>query len=322
MWAITSYYNPVRSRRRLSNYKIFRANLRIPLVAVELSFDGQFDLTKDDADVVVQISGGAILWQKERLLNVALKSVPSNASTIAWIDCDVIFERLDWAAEAKAQLREKEVVQLFSEVVDLNSNEVAPRSGPADNFLTTQGIVRLKDNDEKKAFTIRVNNPTTRSVARGLAWAANRKTLEEHGFYDASIIGSGDRCMAYAMYGRFDDVMHALYMNEVQKENYIRWAARFHETVRGRVGYVRGRLFHLWHGNFQSRGYDERHKALLKYNFNPEKDIEIGPNGAWKWARPRTELADFLLRYFESRDEDGRERHNEHFSAVPGVGSE
>ena len=73
MWAITTYFNPVQYKRRLSNYKIFRANLGIPLVTVELSFDGRFELTNRDADILIQISGGAVLWQKERLLNVALK---------------------------------------------------------------------------------------------------------------------------------------------------------------------------------------------------------------------------------------------------------
>ena len=94
MWAITSYYNPVRYKRRLSNYRLFRANLGVPLVAVELSFDGQFELTEKDADILLQISGGAVLWQKERLLNLAIKAVPPNASSIAWIDCDTMKNRI------------------------------------------------------------------------------------------------------------------------------------------------------------------------------------------------------------------------------------
>jgi len=99
MWAITSYYNPARYKCRLANYRIFRKNLITPLVTVELSFDGKFELTEGDADILIQISGGAVLWQKERLLNVAIKSVPPNVDSIAWVDCDVIFERSNWIAE-------------------------------------------------------------------------------------------------------------------------------------------------------------------------------------------------------------------------------
>ena len=76
IWAITSFFNPVRYQRRLLNYRVFRSRLGIPLVAVELSFDGQFELTKCDADILIQVSGGAVHWQKERLLNIALESVP------------------------------------------------------------------------------------------------------------------------------------------------------------------------------------------------------------------------------------------------------
>jgi hypothetical protein len=63
----------------------------------KLSFDGGFELTKDDADILIQISGGAVLWQKERLLNLAIKLVPLHVKSIAWLDCDVIFDRPDWA---------------------------------------------------------------------------------------------------------------------------------------------------------------------------------------------------------------------------------
>ena len=48
MWAVTSYYNPARFRRRLANYKTFRANLAVPLVTVELSFDGNFELLETE----------------------------------------------------------------------------------------------------------------------------------------------------------------------------------------------------------------------------------------------------------------------------------
>jgi hypothetical protein len=62
-------------------------------VTVELSFDGRFDLTDQDADILIQLSGGAVLWQKERLLNLAIKAAPAGVKHIAWFDCDVILQR-------------------------------------------------------------------------------------------------------------------------------------------------------------------------------------------------------------------------------------
>ena len=82
-------------------------------MTVELSFDGRFELVGSDAEILIQLSGGAVLWQKERLLNLALKAVPSGVEKIAWLDCDVILERTDWVEEAKKQLDEFNVIQLF-----------------------------------------------------------------------------------------------------------------------------------------------------------------------------------------------------------------
>jgi hypothetical protein len=64
MWAITSYFNPVGYKRRLSNYRVFRANLEIPVVTVDLSFDGEFELKEKDSDILIQISGGAVLGKR------------------------------------------------------------------------------------------------------------------------------------------------------------------------------------------------------------------------------------------------------------------
>jgi hypothetical protein len=303
MWAITSYYNPVRSKRRLSNYRIFRANLRAPLIAVELSFDGKFELTREDADILVQLSGGAVLWQKERLLNVGLQSLPPDADSLAWLDCDVIFDRPDWVAQAEAQLRQNDFVQLFSEMVDLSRDDLSIRSEHADIAPSAYGLVRLATTDVEKAFTVVQPRPTKRPVSRGLAWAGKRSVLDQHGFYDALIVGSGDRSMVFAMYGRFEDLMNSLAMTDAQRNHYMRWAAPFHEVVRGRITHIPGRIYHLWHGDLQDRGYHERHKMLSKYDFDPEADVKVGPSGAWEWARPRPDLAEFLARYFASRNE-------------------
>ncbi len=103
-WAITSYFNPVRYRRRLSNFKIFRKHLTVPLVAVELAYSDDFELQEQDADILVQLRGGAVLWHKERLLNVALKALPRSCRKAAWLDCDIVFRSQDWAQCASALL--------------------------------------------------------------------------------------------------------------------------------------------------------------------------------------------------------------------------
>ena len=95
-WAITSYFNPAGYGSRRANYRHFRKHLGVPLVAVELSFDGNFELTEGDAEILIQLTGGDVMWQKERLLNLALEALPPECDKVMSIDCDVIFTDPDW----------------------------------------------------------------------------------------------------------------------------------------------------------------------------------------------------------------------------------
>jgi len=304
LWAITAYFNPAGYRRRLSNYRIFRANLAAPLVTVELSFDGRFELTDDDADILIQLSGGAVLWQKERLLNIAIQSVPQSAKSIAWLDCDVIFGRPDWMQEAEQKLSENNIVQLFSDVVDLGPGGY-PASVQHDDIRPTgHGIVSAINNGglEKLDAAVESGKNSRQPFPTGMAWAARRKILEGRGFYDALIVGGGDRATVHAIYGQFE--VPLLQLNKPRHDHYLRWARAYHEVVAGKIDNVPGRIFHLWHGNFLNRNSRGRQRLLAGFDYHPDLDLRIGPNGAWHWARPRPDLEAFLRTYFISRAED------------------
>jgi hypothetical protein len=302
VWAITSYFNPARFKGRLPNYRIFRANLGIPLVTVELSFDGRFELEEGDADILVQVTGGAVLWQKERLLNLALKSVPSAEKYIAWIDGDVIFERPDWMDEAAKQLADYNVVQLLSHQVDLSPEDHHTNFEYRDTPASGQGIVSMVS--ETKAETLPTPGRNRRSFAWGLAWAARREILQDHGLYDAMVVGGGTRALVSAMYGEFDKITEAFQLSPARQEHYLSWARPYHEAVGGRIGHVPGRLYHLWHGKLENRNYGGRYQGLVDFNFEPS-DIVIGANGAWEWARSKPDLEKYLMNHFVNRAEDG-----------------
>ncbi len=310
MWAVTSFYNPARFKRRLANYKIFRANLEIPLVTVELSFNGHFELTETDADILIQISGGAILWQKERLLNLAIKSVPSGVKNVAWIDCDVIFDRGDWMDEAELQLEKVNIVQLYSEVVDLEPE--GHNSSFRERNSTGRGLISLIDGNAREQIdaataswgSLEASNGKNRSFPVGIAWAARRTILEEFGLYDAMIVGGADRAMLHAIFGQFDKEIQLHHLSNSHKEHYLKWARPFRRVIAEKVGHVPGRIYHLWHGEFFNRKYSSRHRLFADFAFEPDADLMVGPNGAWQWARPRPELERFLVNYFAGRAED------------------
>jgi len=303
VWAITSYYNPVGYARRLSNFRIFRKNLGVQLAALELSFNGRFELTAEDADVLIQISGGAVLWQKERLLNLALAAVPRDVEDVAWLDCDIIFKRPDWVAEAQNRLKQLNVVQLFSEAVFIRAEEYGAISLHENGFAYVPGLASLSN---AKDLILTGSNLERNSVkyVTGFAWAAKRRLLETHGFYDAAIAGSGDSLMAAAMLGRYESISKRYLFSEPRQRHYFRWAIPFCSSVAGSLGCVPGTIFHLKHGELENRRYSDRQQVFSNFEFDPDVDIKIGPNGAWQWARPRPDLEAHLRKYFASRAED------------------
>jgi hypothetical protein len=43
-----------------------------------------------------------------------------------------------------------------------------------------------------------------------------------------------------------------------------------------RVGYVAGRLYHLWHGEPKNPKDSERHHWLADFTFDPDADLMVG----------------------------------------------
>ncbi len=138
LWSITAYFNPLGSARRLDNYRAFRAALRCRLVTVELGF-GEFALDTGDADILVQIPGRDLLWQKERLLNIALEQLPDDCDKVAWLDSDIVFVRRDWAAATSRALDDHRIVQPFSTFQEV----LPPRKSEAGSYVRVPGTRRF-----------------------------------------------------------------------------------------------------------------------------------------------------------------------------------
>lgn len=306
LWGITAYFNPAGYRSRLSTYLTFRKNLQIPLVAVELSFNRQFELRDDDAEIVVRLIGKDVLWQKERLLNLGLRALPRECDAVAWLDCDVVFANEAWPQLAYAALTQFPIVQLFSERCNLARGAIHNEAGwsPVDIVAPGVGhtiaIGRLQPDDLRVAGNFTTGRPTT-----GLAWAARRPLLERHRLYDASVMGGGDRAIVCAAIGRFDSWIDAVAANDRQRQHYLAWGEPFLAEVGGKLGYVDGRIFHLWHGDASDRRYSQRHRELGQFDFDPSKDISIDANGCWQWSSNKPAMHRFVRDYFLARKEDG-----------------
>jgi hypothetical protein len=94
-------------------------------------------------------------------------------------------------------------------------------------------------------------------------------------------------------------------MNATRAAHFLEWAMPFYEAVQGRVSFVSGNLFHLWHGESEHRRYRERQSGFAAFEFDPRSDIAIDDGGAWRWSSGKPEMHEFVRRYLGSRKEDG-----------------
>jgi hypothetical protein len=304
LWAITSYFNPAGYLQRQRNFRTFRERLRAPLIVVELAVDRAFDLGPGDADQVIRIKDGDVMWQKERLLNVALSRVPVECTAVAWFDCDVILERPDWVEATMQALERAPLVQLFRDRFNLGQGVLPEDVDPGPYALGQSLAFRLKEGVSPSILN-EIGNVRQWNASLGLAWAARRQLIERYGLYDAGILGGGDRALAGAALGQLQAIARPWYSDGVRVEHYRRWAEPFHEAVRGNVEHLDGRLFHLWHGDRANRGYLTRYQDLQPFEFDPDHDLRVSPEGAWQWNSDKPAMHAYVRDYFRSRREDG-----------------
>lgn len=182
LWSISCYFNPCHYKTKYSNYRRFRRHLKTPLCTIELAYAGTYELQEGDADLLLQIQGQDILWQKERLLNLALSQLPPDCHAVAWLDADIIFDDSDSLNIASQLLDRYTLVQPFSHLLDLPQHvaleaakDLAPQRNSVAWGLETYGL-------SAQDLSVLGSSQKYR-LSPGQAWVARRDLLDKHGFY-------------------------------------------------------------------------------------------------------------------------------------------
>ncbi|TAK12009.1 MAG: hypothetical protein EPO32_10095 [Anaerolineae bacterium] len=307
LWAITSYYNPAGYTSRKRNYDQFRAALRqqgVPLLAVEAAMGNGFELHADDADLLIQGKGGAVLWQKERLLNIALANLPDDCDKVVWMDNDVLLTPGDWANKTAALLEEYLVVQPFTTYTRMHTGK-----GPAAEHLNQLPVGREEGQRyHSMAWGVAHKGyPAVPSYKErghtGFAWAARRDIFDGLGFFDGAITGGGDLLIALALYSGAEHIPFSQLppgMGRALRE----WADAIHARVERSIGYTEASLFHQWHGSTVDRLYGHRNQILVESDYDPARDLRVNEFGAFEWATDKPALQRWCRDYFNQRRED------------------
>lgn len=300
-FVVSAYFNPLGYGTRLENYRRFIAGLEsvgVSFRVVECALGGApFELPNDTP--YIRVRSRDIMWQKERLLNVALRALPAICTKVAWLDCDVLFENERWVEEASRALDLYPVVQVFDTAVRLPRGQIVCSGG--EEIFPSFGAVY---NACSKHV---ISGDFARHGYTGFGWAARRNWLDECGLYDVCVVGGGDHLMAHAFAGdvRSPCLDHTFGSVTTLRRHFESWAKVVGDCVRGQIGVVGGRLLHLWHGDIADRRYFARSRDFQLFGFDPYVDLRLGKEGAWEWASSKTAMHNWIVQYFRQRCEDG-----------------
>ena len=298
---ITTYFNACGYKTRRRNYDLFVKLMRdsgVPCITVECAFgDNPFEL--EDSLDVIQVRSDCVLWQKERLLNLAASWLPASCRYVAWLDCDLVFQNPNWAVDAERLLERFNIVQLFESCARLNEGNCI-----WDNPSRVPSFASIVPNDRN---VLNAGN-FDKHGHTGYAWAMRREIFDQVGLYEHAICGTGDHFMAHAVYGNYGFCINQAFKgNQSQIRHLKDWGSDFESLVRGNLAAVPGEVLHLWHGDTANRKYLLRMYDLGRLGFDSWRDIVAPPGQPLLWHpdMDKPDLRDYFMRYFESRREDG-----------------
>jgi len=299
---VTCVGNPIRWKSRIELYEQFEAHMLdsgVHLTTVECTYgDRPSELSCDRRVnyIRVRADGGALVWNKENLLNIGISRLPPEAKFIATIDADVTFRRRNWAAETVHALQHYHVIQPWSDAYDLGPNDEHLELHRSFSRLVHERRP-IMQGPNAKVGPYQFGHP-------GYAWAWTRQALEWlGGLVETAALGAADHHMAMALIGKVDDSIPGN-IGEAYAAPLRGWQDRALRHIAMNISYVPGSIEHSWHGPKARRAYVDRWSILTRNHFDPAADLKHNTYGVVELAGNKPELRHDIDQYFRSRCED------------------
>lgn len=268
--------------RRLANYLVFRTALETAGLRVYTAAAG------DDvpgADWLYDLAKNQTLWQKERMLNLAVQQLPSDLDVVAWCDADLIFDCESIAQAITHAARVWPVAQLW-QYVTMIGPDARPEAWPG-GVLQAESIASYHYQRPGLPIDPRAGHP-------GFAWVMRRDSWDAMGgLYEYDPSGIADGMMAAAWLGAGAHNPYLRNAPPAMCRHALEWCRQADRVIRGRVGYVPLAIGHLYHGAIRDRQYPERRRQLLAAGYSPTDHVTATSGGllAWSDAAPRALVA-------------------------------
>lgn len=270
---VTVLWNP--DELRVQNYVCMMADLEAAGLRVWTAAAG-VSLPAGARGWEYDVDPQQILWQKERLLNLAVQQLPAEVDVVAWIDADVIFDCEHLAQAFEHAARIWPVAQLW-QYVTMIGQEQAVEAWPG-------GVTRA---ESIAAYCYqRRGCPVDPGMGHpGFAWLMRREIWDAiGGLYEYDLSGIADGLMAGAWLGAGPADHYLRVCSPCLRAHAMRWCARAWSIVAGRVGYVPIAIGHLYHGAILQRQYMERRRQLCAYDYSPTDHVVATAGELLSWS--------------------------------------
>ena len=261
---ISCYYNSEKSPYRLKAFKAWHSSIKhLNHRVIECVIgDGTPELGFLNDKNITTINTPDLLWHKESILNKIISDLPKEFKYIFWIDADVIFTNLDWLTDGVKALQTSNIIQPFEYCVHLDENQTVPTFNM--NVVTQSKSPNRVNSKVWRSFSANFSDKINWESENynehghvGFAWGARREILDAVPLYDRALIGGADHLICHAAAGQIPcSCITKSFTDNLDEIN--EWSRRFAYIINGKIGYVKGNLFHIWHGDIEKRQYLKR----------------------------------------------------------------
>lgn len=308
---ISCFFNPLNSPYRTKAFNHFlksikHLNYRITECVIG---DGKRQLPDDPNIDVIHTEN--LLWHKEALLNRIVARLPKKFKYIFWVDADVIFTNKNWLVDGVKALQTASIIQPFEYCVHMEKDELKPSF---DLVCAKANVYNISTRDMRVWRSFCANHATHGNNVSGhnnydvhghvgFAWGARRSVLDTVPLYDKALIGGADHIIAHAAAGHIPHrCIEKSFTEDITEVTF--WSRRFQRVIKN-IGYVKGDLYHIWHGDIKKRDYLQRIK-----DFTPvAKTItKKDKNGMYITKSGKDER--YMQDYFRRREVSNTHVHN------------
>lgn len=312
LYVVTPVINAGRFRTRWKMYEDFAkhvAEAGAILYTVEVAF-GDRAFVIPDSPTVIRLRTLHELWLKERAINLGVQRLPQDWKYVAWVDADGLFIRHDWADETRHALQHWPIVQMWSQLIDLDQDYNIMQTLRSFMDIQLNGVTPRK----KSCYGQEMIGAGQKFGAPGMAWAARREAWNQlGGLIDYSILGAGDWYFANAIMGTMDtcinlrnDVTGPFMEKMLRYQENVRQSRWEERSILGNVGLVKGVIAHYWHGPRINRKYGTRGEILARAVYDPDKDLKVDWQGLYQLTNRNPQLRKDIQKYFSERNEDAQ----------------